>query len=85
VADHAKQESLVNLQAQASAAREEFMASLADLKSQVAPAALGRRALRAAGTWFTDDAGGIRPERVAIAGAVVVGIIAIKIIGSRRA
>jgi len=84
VAEHTTHDSLVDLQAQVSATREEFMASLADLKAEVAPAALGRRALRAAGSWFTDEYGGIRPERVAIAGAVVVGFVAIKIIGARR-
>jgi hypothetical protein len=33
---------------------------------------------------FTDEFGGIRPERVAIAGAVVVGVVAIRILVWRR-
>ncbi len=76
--------SLVDLQVQVSAAREEFMASVADLKAEVAPAALAKRALDSVTGWFTDENGGIRPERVAIAGAVVAGFIAIKVIGRRR-
>ena len=84
MAEHSEHVSLVDMQAQVSAAREEFMASVADLKSAFTPGALGRRALNAAGSWFTDEFGGIRPERVAIAGAVVAGFVVIKIIGARR-
>lgn len=82
--DNTSPPSLVDLQAQVSAAREEFMASVADLKAEAAPAALVKRALGSVTGWFTDDSGNIRPERVAIAGAVVAGIIAIKVIGRRR-
>jgi len=53
------------------------------LREQTAPAALAQRGLRAAGGWFTDEFGGVRPERVAIAGAVVVGIVAIKLLRRR--
>lgn len=76
--------SLVDLQVQVSAAREEFMASLAELKAEVAPAALAKRAVGSVTGWFTDEYGGIRPERVAIAGAVVAGFVVLKVIGSRR-
>jgi hypothetical protein len=79
-----KQPSLVDLQVQVAAAREEFVGSVAGLKSQVEPAALAKRAARSALSWFTDEYGGVRPERVAIAGAVVVGVLALKALGSRR-
>lgn len=82
--DKTSSPSLVDLQAQVSAAREEFMASVADLKAEVTPAALAKRALGSVTGWFTDEYGGIRPERVAIAGAVVAGVIALKVIGRRR-
>jgi hypothetical protein len=84
VPDKTPETSLIDLQVQVSAAREEFMASVADLKAEVAPAALAKRALGSVTSWFTDEYGGIRPERVAIAGAVVAGIVAIKVIGRRR-
>lgn len=76
--------SLVDLQVQLTVAREEFMASVTDLKSQVTPGALTARAGRAVLGWFRNDDGGIRPERVAIAGAVVAGIVLINVIGARR-
>ena len=75
--------SIVDLQTQVVAAREELVASLSMLKNQTTPAALGRRGLGAVKGWFTDEYGGIRPERVAIAGAVVVGYVAIKILRRR--
>jgi hypothetical protein len=78
------QPSLVDLQAQVAAAREEFIGSVAGLKSQVEPAAIAKRLGRSVTGWFTDQYGGVRPERVAIAGAVVVGVIALKALGSRR-
>jgi hypothetical protein len=79
-----KQPSLVDLQVQVAAAREEFVGSVAGLKSQVEPAALAKRAGRSVLGWFTDEYGGVRPERVAIASAVVVGVLALKALGSRR-
>jgi hypothetical protein len=76
--------SLVDLQTNVVAAREELVASLVALKGETSPAALAQRGLGAAKSFFTDEYGGIRPQRVAIAGAVVVGYIAIKALGRRR-
>ena len=76
--------SVVDLQTQVVAAREELVASLSTLKQETSPAALAQRGLGAVKGWFTDEYGGIRPERVAIAGAVVVGFVAIKLLGRRR-
>ena len=75
--------SIVDLQTQVVAAREELVASLSMLRNQTTPAALGQRGLGAIKGWFTDEYGGIRPERVAIAGAVVVGYVAIKVLRRR--
>jgi hypothetical protein len=44
---------------------------------------LAQRGLSAAQGWFTDDFGAIRTKRVAIVGAVVVGVIAIKLFRRR--
>ena len=73
-----------DLQAEISAAREELVATISTLKGEMTPAAMARRGGRAITGWFTDEFGGIRPERVAIVGAVVAGIVVLKIIGRRR-
>ena len=75
--------SLVDLQTNVVAAREELVSSLVTLKAETSPAALAQRGLGAAKGWFTDEYGGIRPERVAIASAVVVGYIALKVLRRR--
>lgn len=69
--------SLVDLQAEVVAAREELVASLTELRSQTEPQALVARGGRAVLGWFTDQYGGVRPERVAVAAAVTVGVIVI--------
>jgi hypothetical protein len=80
------QPSIVDLQAEVTAAREELVATIAELKAQTAPAALAHRGGRAVTGWFTDEFGGVRPERVAIVGAVVIGFVALRLIrrGRRR-
>jgi hypothetical protein len=76
--------SLVDLQAQVVAALEELVSSLSALKNETSPGALAQRGLGAIKGWFTDEYGGVRPERVAIVSAVVVGVMAIKVLGRRR-
>ena len=76
--------SVAQLQAEIAAARDDLAATLAELKAETAPGAIARRGGRAVTGWFTDEFGGIRPERVAIVGAVVVGIIALKLIRRGR-
>jgi hypothetical protein len=80
----AKAPSIVDLQAEVEAAREELVASLTELKSQTTPKAMVGRGGRAVTGIFTDEFGGIRPERVAIAGAVVVGVLALVLLRRRR-
>jgi len=72
------------LQAEVVAAREALLASVAELRKQFVPGALAARGGRAVAGWFTRPEGGIRPERVAIAGAVVVGLVVLTAIGRRR-
>ncbi len=76
--------SVAQLQAEITEAREQLVASLAELKAETAPSAIVRRGGRAVTGWFTDEFGGVRPARVAIVGAVVVGIVALKIMRHRR-
>lgn len=77
-------QSIAQMQAEITEAREQLVASLAELKAETAPGAIVRRGGRMVTGWFTDEFGGVRPERVAIAGAVIVGVIALKILRRRR-
>jgi hypothetical protein len=76
--------SIAELQAEVAAAREELVASIASLKAGTTPGALARRGGSTVTGFFTDEYGGIRPERVAIVGAVVVGVIVLRMITRRR-
>ena len=76
--------SVVDLQAELAAARAELAASLSALKGQATAGALAKRGGRAIISLFTDEQGGVRPERIAIAGAVVVGVVALGIVTRRR-
>ena len=75
--------SLVDLQAELAAAREELAASIAELKAQAAPAAIAERGRQAVTGFFTTDDGGVNVKRVAIVGGIVVGIVAIKLLRRR--
>ena len=77
-------QSIVDLQAEVAAAREEFVATLSQLKAEATPGAIAKRTGRAVLGWFTDEYGGVRPERVAIAGAVVVGVVVLRTLSRRR-
>ena len=76
--------SIIDLQAEVAAAREELVASLSELKSQTQPKALVERGGRTVTGFFTDEYGGIRPERVAIVGAVVLGLVALRMLTRRK-
>lgn len=80
---HQHKPSLSEIQAELESARADFVASLQELRDNTSPQALLQRGARAAGGWFTDEFGGVRPERVAIVGAVVVGVVAIKLLRRR--
>ena len=76
--------SVADLQAEIASARDGLVASLNELKAQTSPGALARRGGRNVAGLFTDEFGGIRPERVAIVGAVVLGLVAIGLIRRGR-
>jgi hypothetical protein len=73
-----------DIQAQIASAREDLAATLAELRAATTPGALAKRGLHAVGGWFTDEHGGIRPERVAIAGAVVASFVAVAVLRRSR-
>ena len=72
------------LQAEIESARDDLVSSLNELKAQTKPGALVKRGQRNVLGFFTDEFGGVRPERVAIAGAVVVGILMLGALRRRR-
>jgi hypothetical protein len=72
------------LQAQIASAREDLVASIATLKAETTPGAMVRRGGRSIRGLFTDEFGGVRPERVGIVGAVVVGVIALGVLRRLR-
>ena len=75
--------SIVDLQAELAAAREELAASIAALKAQTTPGAIAERGKRAVTGFFTTNDGGVNVKRVAIVGTIVVGIVAIKLLRRR--
>ena len=83
VSENTENTELVSLQAEVESARAAFINSVTQLREQTSAGALAQRGLSAAQGWFTDDFGSIRPKRVAIVGAVVVGVVAIKLFRRR--
>jgi type VI protein secretion system component VasF len=65
-------------------ARDQLVATLAQIKAQTAPAALARRGGRAVAGLFTNEQGGIRPERIAASVGVVAAVVGLKIWGRSR-
>lgn len=75
---------VAELQAEIESARDDLVASLDELKAQTKPAALAKRGQRNVLGFFTDEYGGVRPERVAIVGAVVLGVLFLGAMRRRR-
>lgn len=78
------QPTVAQLQAEVEAARNDLVASIAQLREETSPGSLVKRGGRAVTGIFTDEYGGIRPERVAIAGAVVVLFVTWRVLRRRR-
>lgn len=72
------QPSAAQLEAEISAARENLAATLDTLRAETTPQALGRRALGAVKGYFTDEYGGVRPERVAMVAGVVITLVVLR-------
>lgn len=73
MAEHADA-SAAELEAEVASARDSLETSLGRLREEAQPAALARRAKTAVVGFFTDEYGGIRPERVAMAAGAVVTV-----------
>lgn len=66
------------LEAEIAQVRERLATTLDQIKGEVQPSAMVRRGRNAVLGWFTDEYGGVRPERVALAVGVTVGVVAFK-------
>lgn len=72
------------LVAEVDEARNQLSSTLDELKASTQPAALARAAGNVVAGVFKNPDGSIRVQRVAIVGAVVVGIVGLKILTRRR-
>ncbi|CAB4905768.1 MAG: hypothetical protein F2923_07455 [Actinobacteria bacterium] len=75
--------SIDELIAEITAARTELLASVETLKSQFTSASLRQRGISAVTGVFVDEFGGIKPKRIGIVAGVVVGVVALKLLGRR--
>lgn len=71
-------DSPAQLQAEIDDARDDLAANLAALREQTSPEALMRRGRARVVGFFTDEYGGIRPQRVAMAAGVVVTLVVLR-------
>lgn len=83
-APQSSQRSLVDIQAELTAAREELVANIAALKAEAAPAAIASRARQGVVNYFRTPQGQVNVKRVAIVGGIVVGVVALKVLTRRR-
>lgn len=72
------------LQAEVTAAKAALDQAVADLRAGVAPQAIAERGIEGVKGWFTDEHGGLRPDRLAIVAGAVVGLIALRALARRR-
>jgi hypothetical protein len=77
--------SAAELEAEIAAARSNLTSTIEQLKAETTPQALAHRGVNAVKGFFTDEYGGVRPERVAmVAGAVVTLVVLRRWRRSRR-
>ena len=70
--------SAAQLEAEIDSARQNLASTIEQLRAETTPAALAQRGLNTVKGFFTDEYGGIRPERVAMAAGVVVGLVVLR-------
>lgn len=76
--DQGAQPTADQLAAEIAQARDNLTSTLEQLKAETSPQALARRGVNAVKGFFTDEYGGVRPERVAIAAGVVVSLVVLR-------
>jgi hypothetical protein len=67
--------SAAQLEAEIAAARSNLASTIEQLKAETTPQALAHRGVAKVKGFFTDEYGGIRPDRVAMAAGVVVTLV----------
>lgn len=72
------QPSAAQLEAEISAARDNLAATLDQLRAETSPGALAARGVNAVKGFFTDEYGGVRPDRVAIVAGTVLTLIVLR-------
>jgi hypothetical protein len=70
--------SAAQLEAEIAEARNNLASTIEQLKAETAPQALAHRGINAVKGFFTDEYGGIRPERVAIAAGTVITLVVLR-------
>jgi hypothetical protein len=72
------------LEAEIASARSDLASTIEQLRSETTPQALAHRGINKVKGFFTDEYGGIRPDRVAIVAGAVVGLVVLRGISRRR-
>lgn len=75
---------LLALIAEIAEARLDLLASVEELRGELTPAAFARRGLGVVAGAFTDEAGNVRPKRVAAVAGTVASVVALKVLGRFR-
>lgn len=70
--------SAAQLEAEIAEARSNLASTIEQLKAETTPQALAQRGVAKVKGFFTDEYGGIRPERVAMAAGVVVTLVVLR-------
>ena len=76
--------SAADIESEIDAVRNRLASRLDDFQDYVKPSNVVDRGVNSAKGVFVDEYGGVRPERVAIATAAVVGLIALRALSRRR-
>jgi hypothetical protein len=66
------------IEADLSSTRERMAATIDELQSRVTPAAIAAKGRAKVKGLVVDEYGGVRVERIAVAGAVVIGLIVVR-------
>lgn len=72
------------LEAEIAEARSSLTSTIEQLRAETTPQALAHRGVQKVKGFFTDEYGGIRPDRVAIVAGTVVAYLALRTVRRRR-
>ncbi|MDP2287233.1 MAG: hypothetical protein Q8M73_01535 [Actinomycetota bacterium] len=75
---------ILALIAEVTAARNDLLASVAELQSELTPGAFARRGLGVVAGAFVDENGDVRPKRIAVVAGTLASAVALKVLGRIR-